>query len=54
MHKMMPFDDMSVVGGLEDEVVTRLKGKGRERMAEWLAVWRREQAASERLIRDPH
>lgn len=53
MYKKMPFDDVGVVGGLEDEVVTRLKGKGRERVAEWLAVWRREQQAAETRTRTP-
>jgi hypothetical protein len=47
MYKKMPFDDMGVVGGLEDEVVTRLGGKGRERVAEWLAIWRRDQEAAD-------
>ena len=53
MHKKIPFDDMGVVGGLEDEVVTRLTGQGRERVAEWLAVWRREQKAAETRPRTP-
>lgn len=46
MHKRMPFDDMEVVGSLEDEVVIRLGGKGRERVAQWLVVWKREQEAA--------
>gem|GEM_PF-1158877 len=43
MYQELPFDDRELVGTRGDEVLLQLKGKGREKMAEWLAVLRREE-----------
>jgi len=42
MYQDLPFDDRELVASRGDEVLLQLKGKGRERMAEWLALTRRE------------
>jgi len=42
MYQDLPFDDRELVASRGDEVLLQLKGKGRERMAEWLALSRRE------------
>jgi hypothetical protein len=44
MHEEMPFDDVAVVRSLEDELLVRLEGKGRDRVAAWLELVRRERA----------
>ena len=42
MYQELPFDDRDLVASRGDEVLLQLKGKGRERMAEWLALTRHE------------
>jgi hypothetical protein len=42
MYQDLPFDDRDLVASRGDEILLQLKGKGRERMAEWLALTRRE------------
>ena len=40
LYKTMPFDDLSLVTELEDALLTRLSGGGRDRVAEWLDLVR--------------
>jgi hypothetical protein len=42
MYQELPFDDRDLVTTRGDELLFQLKGKGRDRMAEWLAIARRE------------
>ena len=42
MYQELPFDDRDLVILRGDELLLQLKGKGRERMAEWLSLARRE------------
>ena len=44
MYQDLPFDDRELVTTRGDEVLLQLKGKGRERMAEWLALSRGEES----------
>jgi len=43
MYQELPFDDRGLVTTRGDEVLLQLKGEGRVRMAEWLALARREE-----------
>src|SRR6187431_1239094 len=42
MYQELPFDDRDLVTTRGDELLLQLKGKGRDRMAEWLVIARRE------------
>ncbi len=42
MYQDLPFDDRDLVASRGDEVMLQLKGKGKERMGEWLALIRSE------------
>jgi hypothetical protein len=40
MYRDLPFDDEALVALRGDELLLQLKGQGRERMAQWLALTR--------------